>query len=320
MKLGVFTPVLSDRALPDALDFLVKNGIEAAELGVGGFPGHDHCEPDLLLKDNKAAEKFRREFESRGIIISAFSTHGNPVHPNKKTAAEYDETLTKGILLAEKLGVPVVNTFSGCPGDCPTALHPNWIVAPWPPEFLDMLKYQWDEVLIPYWREKEKFARDHGVKVAFEIHPGFCVYNTETMLRLRDETGENIGANLDPSHIIWQGMDPVRVIRELGDAIFHFHAKDTKIDKYNVAANGVLDTKHYGDVAGRSWVFRSVGYGMPEEKWKEIISALRLVGYDYVVSIEHEDSLFSGQEGLMKAIKLLKEVMAFQPASEMWWA
>ena len=320
MKLGVFTPVLNDKSFIEALDFLAANGIEAAELGVGGFPGNDHCDPDLLLADNKAAEDFRRAFEDRGIIVSAFSAHGNPVHPDAQTARAYDDVLTRAILLAEKMGVPVVNTFSGCPGDCPTASHPNWVTAPWPPEFLDILDYQWNEVLIPYWREKEKFAKAHNVKIAFELHPGFCVYNTETMLRLREATGENIGANLDPSHLVWQGMDPVMVIRELGDAIFHFHAKDTKIDKYNMAVNGVLDTKHYSDELHRSWIFRSVGYGMDVKKWKEIVSALRTVGYDYVISIEHEDSLFCGGEGLMKAIRFLKDVMAFQPKGEMWWA
>ena len=320
MKLGVFSPVFGDKPLSVVLDFLNEKGVDAFEIGVGGFPGSKHINPVALLNDSKKAEEYRKQFDDRGILISALSAHGNPIHPNKKTAKAYEETLTNGILLAQKLGVPVVNTFSGCPGDCPTAKHPNWIVAPWPPEFLDVLNYQWNDVLIPYWREKEKFAKAHGVKIAFELHPGFCVYNTESMLKLRDATGENIGANLDPSHLIWQGLDPAQVIRKLGDCIFHFHAKDTKVSAQNIAINGVLDTKHYSELATRSWSFRTVGYGMDLSKWKEIISALREVGYDYVLSIEHEDALFSGNEGLCKAIDFLKGVMAFEDVEDMFWA
>ena len=141
------------------------------------------------------------------------------------------------------------------------------------------------------------------------------------MLRLREAAGENLGANLDPSHLIWQGMDPVAVIRELKDAIFHFHAKDTKIDKYNTAKNGVLDTKHYGDEINRSWVFRTVGFGNDLTYWRDIASNLRLVGYDKVMSIEHEDSLMSIDEGLKKAVEFLKQAIISDPKpSTMSWA
>jgi sugar phosphate isomerase/epimerase len=152
------------------------------------------------------------------------------------------------------------------------------------------------------------------------MHPGFCCYNPETILKLRAAVGPEIGANFDPSHLLWQGIDPVAAIMALKDCIFHFHAKDTRIDKYNTAVNGVLDTKHYGDVASRSWVFRSVGYGSDTQVWKDMVIALRTIGYDYVMSIEHEDSLMSANEGLKKAISLLKEVMTFEDKGGMWWA
>ena len=165
------------------------------------------------------------------------------------------------------------------------------------------------------------FAREHGVnKIAFEPHPGFMVYNTETVLRIRNEVGPEIGANLDPSHLIWQGMEPVQVIKKLGDAIFHFHAKDTRIDPVNAAVNGVLDTKHYSDEMNRSWIFRTVGYGNGEAYWRDIISALRLVGYDHAVSIEHEDSLMSSPEGLKTAIAFLKPIIINEPVGTMFWA
>lgn len=292
-----------------------------AEIGVGGNPGDKHCKPGELMEDPAKLEAFQELFRKNEIEISALSAHGNPIHPNPDLAAMYDQTITDGILLAEKLGLHQINTFSGCPGDHPGALYPNWVVCPWPDDFLKVLDYQWNEVLIPYWEKKVKFAKDHGVdKIGLELHPGFCVYNTESLLKLRQAVGPEIGANLDPSHLIWQGMDPVAVIRALKGAIFHFHAKDTKVDPYNTAVNGVLDTKHYSDEANRSWIFRSVGYGLDYAKWKEIMSALRMTGYDYAVSIEHEDGLMSPGEGLNKAIEFLKEVMIFEEKGTMWWA
>ncbi|HIR35544.1 MAG TPA: sugar phosphate isomerase/epimerase [Candidatus Faecimorpha stercoravium] len=321
MKLGVFTPVLYGQPLEKALEYLHSRGVQMAEIGVGGNPGDTHCKPKELLADSAKLAAFQELFRKNEIEISALSAHGNPIHPNPELAAMYDDAITDAILLAEKLGLHQINTFSGCPGDHPGAKYPNWVVCPWPEDFLKVLEYQWNDVLIPYWEKKAAFAREHGVnQIALELHPGFCVYNTESLLKLRAAVGPEIGANLDPSHLIWQGMDPVMVIRTLGEAIFHFHAKDTKVDPYNTAVNGVLDTKHYSDEAHRSWIFRSVGYGLDYNKWKEIMSALRLVGYDYAISIEHEDGLMSPGEGLNKAIDFLKEVMIFEEKGTMWWA
>ena len=321
MKLGVFTPVLYGQPLEKALEYLHSRGVQMAEIGVGGNPGDTHCKPKELLADSAKLAAFQELFQKNEIEISALSAHGNPIHPNPELAAMYDDAITDAILLAEKLGLHQINTFSGCPGDHPGAKYPNWVVCPWPEDFLKVLEYQWNDVLIPYWEKKAAFAREHGVnQIALELHPGFCVYNTESLLKLRAAVGPEIGANLDPSHLIWQGMDPVMVIRTLGEAIFHFHAKDTKVDPYNTAVNGVLDTKHYSDEAHRSWIFRSVGYGLDYNKWKEIMSALRLVGYDYAISIEHEDGLMSPGEGLNKAIDFLKEVMIFEEKGTMWWA
>ena len=166
-----------------------------------------------------------------------------------------------------------------------------------------------------------KFANDHGIyKIALELHPGFACYNTASLLRLREAVGDTIGANFDPSHLFWQGMDPVAAIRALKGAIYHFHAKDTKIDPYNKAVNGVLDTGSYGALGDRSWIFRTVGYGHDMGVWKDIISALRAAGYDGAVSIEHEDAYMSTLEGLEKAIAFLKEVLIKEAPAQMWWA
>lgn len=320
MKLGVFTCLLKNLPLEEALKYFKSLGIEMIELGCGGYPGNEHCDPETLLNDEKAFNDFTALIKKYDFEISALSCHGNPVHPNKEKAAMYDKTIRNTILLAEKLGLHQINTFSGCPGDCETAKYPNWVVCPWPNDFSEILNWQWEKVLIPYWKDLVAFAKAHGVnKIALELHPGFCVYNTDSLLKLREAVGPEIGANFDPSHLIWQGMDPVACIRKLGDAIFHFHAKDTKIDKYNTMINGVLDTKPYGDEINRSWIFRSVGYGNDELYWKDIISNLRMVGYDYAISIEHEDSLMSQNEGLTKAVNTLKNVLVTEDTAKMWW-
>lgn len=321
MKLGVLTVPLYDQSLEEALAYLHGLGVQAVELGCGGFPGKGHLDPqDYLGKPEKIAA-LQALLKKYDMEVCALSAHGNGVHPNAEVAAKATEDFENAVLLAEQLGVDTVVTFSGCPGDSPTSQYPNWVVCPWPDDFLTILDYQWNEVLIPYWKKEVEFMRAHGVRhVAFEMHPGFCVYNPETCLKLREAVGPEIGANFDPSHLIWQGIDPVAAIKELKGAIYHFHAKDTRLDTYNTAKNGVLDTKHYGQIADRSWVFRTVGYGHDTQYWREMVTALKTAGYDGVLSIEHEDSLMSIREGLEKAVAVLKEVLIFENAGEMWWA
>ena len=319
MKLGVFTTLLSNLSLEESLKYFTSLGIEMVEIGCGGYPGNAHADPEVLLHDEQALSDFKALIKRYNVSISALSCHANPVHPNKEEAAAADKTIRNTILLAEKLGLDQINTFSGCPGDHEGAKYPNWVTCPWPNDFLEILEWQWNEVLIPYWKDLVAFAKTHGVtKIGLELHPGFCVYNTDTLLRLREAVGPEIGANFDPSHLIWQGMEPVAVIRALGDAIFHVHAKDTRLDKYNIARTGVLDTKPYADEIHRSWIFRSVGYGNDALYWKDIVSNLRLVGYDHVLSIEHEDSLMSQNEGLTKAVNLLKDVLITEDTGAMW--
>jgi sugar phosphate isomerase/epimerase len=293
--------------------------VTALELGTGGWPGEDHLNLDALVNDKAAADKYRKTIADAGLTISALSCHGNPLHPDPKTAHEYDEVFRKTVCLAKRMEVPVVVTFSGCPGDSDDAKHPNWVTTPWPPEFLDVLDWQWEKKAIPYWTDTARFAADHGVKVALEAHPGFVVYNVETLLKLRAAAGPNLGINFDPSHFFWQGVDVPAAIRALGDSIFHVHAKDVAVDPHNVAVNGVIDTKTYRRMAERSWLFRSVGWGHSELEWKRIVSALRLAGYDYVMSIEHEDALASIDEGLNAAIDLLSRVILSEAPVEAWW-
>ena len=228
MKLGVLTVALGDLPFEEACRFLSERGVQMVEIGCGGFPGKAHCDGAELLADERKREAFLETLDKYHLKISALSSHGNMVHPDPQVAKRFETDFTNAILLAEKLKVPVVNTFSGCPGGSREDRTPNWVTCPWPDDFGEILEYQWNEVLVPYWKEKAAFAEAHGVsKIALELHPGFCVYNTKTLLRLRREVGSQIGANFDPSHLIWQGMDPGVAIRELGkeNAIFHFHAK-----------------------------------------------------------------------------------------------
>jgi len=224
------------------------------------------------------------------------------------------------LLLLENTKKCSIRLFFWQRGASDTDIYPNWVTCPWPDDFSKVVKWQWEEKVIPFWREEVEFAKKHKVRICLEPHPGFVVYNTETLLKLREAVGETIGANLDPSHLFWQGMDPIKVVRELGSAIYHVHAKDTKIDPVNTPINGVLDTKPYSEEIKRSWIFRTVGYGHSYDFWKDFVSALRLVGYDDVLSIEHEDSLMSVNEGFRKAVKFLKEVIVEESKAKMWWA
>jgi len=318
MKVGVFTPLLSELALPAVLDKLRGLKIDTVELGTGNYPGDAHCKLSMLNAPSALAE-FRQVLADHGASISALSCHGNALHPDPARAKRDAEISRKTILLAEKLGVSTVVDFSGCPGDSPTAKAPNWITCPWPPDYLEALEWQWNEVVAPYWIEHAKFAADHGVRVAIEMHPGFVVYSPETLLKLRSIAGPAIGCNFDPSHLFWQNIDPIAAVRLLGDAIFHVHAKDTQLYAANLSMTGVLDTKPYTDERHRGWIFRTCGYGHGAEWWKEFISTLRMFGYDSVLSIEHEDSLLSAEEGLTKAAAFLNDLVIRDQPGTAWW-
>jgi sugar phosphate isomerase/epimerase len=315
----VFTALLANLSIEQVIAKLKALDIDTVELGTGNYPGDPHCKLSML-DDARALDEFQAAIAASGVSISALSCHGEPLHPDAEMAEKSRETSRRTILLAEKLGVPVVIDFSGCPGDSDNAKNPNWVTCPWPPHFSDILDWQWREKVIPYWKERSKFAADHGVKIALEMHPGFVVYNPETMLRLRAEAGSNLGCNFDPSHLFWQGIDPIKAVRILGDAIFHVHAKDTQIYDYNLPRTGVLDTRKYTDERNRAWIFRSVGYGHDAGWWSEFISTLRMCGYDYVLSIEHEDSLMSTEEGLAKAARFLQNLVIREKPGVAYWA
>ncbi|MBV0926432.1 sugar phosphate isomerase/epimerase [Halomicroarcula limicola] len=321
MQVGVLTVPLASEPLSDALSYLDKIDVAAVELGCGGYPGDDHLPRDEYLDDNDAQAELRDSLDEHGTEVSALATHNNPLHPDDDRASEADTELREAIELADQLGVDAVTTFSGLPAGGPNDEVPNWITAPWPTEHADAHEYQWD-VATEYWSDVADHAADHGVNVAIEMHPNMLVYEPHGMLKLREATNEYIGANFDPSHLYWQGIDVTAAIRLLGeeDAIHHFHAKDTKVYEENAREKGVLDTTGYTEEADRSWLFRSIGYGHGEEHWKDVVSTLRMVGYDGTLSIEHEDSLTSGREGLEKAVDVLSRAVFETTPGDAYWA
>jgi len=321
MKLCVLTVPYNELSLEETLKKLSKMGVQAVELGAGGYPGNAHLNAKELLAHPDQINFVQSLFKKYGIELAAIACHGNPVHPDAEIRKNFHDDFINAILLAEQLGVDTLVGFSGCPGDHADAKYPNWVTCAWPEDYMKILDYQWQDVLIPYWKETAAFAKSHKVtKIALEMHPGFCVYNPASLLKLRAAVGPIIGANFDPSHLFWQGIDPVNSIYALKDSIYHFHAKDTRIDPLNTSINGVLDVGTYSNLKERSWLFRTVGYGHGKEVWNNMMSALKIVGYDGPISIEHEDSLMSIDEGLSKAIDFLKDVIIFDTPTDIWWA
>jgi sugar phosphate isomerase/epimerase len=312
IPIGVFDPVYDHLSLDAMLDKVTALGLEAMEIGTGGYPNNPHCPLDELIADRGKAKAWLKKFEDRGIRVATLSCHGNPVHPDAKHAQKDIDTFRKTVLLAEMLEVKVIVGFSGCPGGTPQDTQPNWITYRWPPEYAQMQDWQWKEKLIPYWKEAAKYAREHGVKrLALEMHPNFSVYNPRTLMKLREAVGEEIGANNDLSHLFWQGCDPVEVIHFLGKqgALFHAHMKDTVFFPENVNKYGVLNFAfETSELDSASETFRAVGYGHSASLWKFIVKAYMDVGFEGIMSIENEDPILAGEVGVERAAYVLKNV------------
>ena len=314
IPIGVFDPAFPDMPLDEMLEKFSGWGVEAVELGTGGYPGNKHCPAQELLDDPAKLKTWRKKFDDRNIQIATLSCHGNPVHPDKTIAERDARNFQRTVLLAERLGVKVIVGFSGCPGGSPNDTQPNWITYRWPPEYAQMIDWQWKEKVVPYWKQASKFAREHGIqRIALEMHPNFVVYNPMTLLKLREAVGEEIGANCDLSHLFWQQCDPIEVIHLLGKqkAIFHAHMKDTTLYKDNVARYGVLNFAFdKNNLSQASETFRAVGYGHSANTWKEIVRAYMEIGYEGILSVENEDPILSGEVGVERAIYVLKNVRA----------
>jgi len=312
IPIGVFDPAFPDLTLDQLVDKYQSMGVEAAEIGTGGYPNNKHCPAQELLDDPAKLRAWKKKFDDHNIQVATLSCHGNPVHPDRTIAERDAETFRRTVLLAEKLDVKVIVGFSGCPGGNPTDKNPNWVTYRWPPEYAAAQDWQWKERVVPYWKQAAKFAREHGVRrLALEMHPNFVVYNPLTLLKLREAVGEEIGANNDLSHLFWQGCDPVEVIHMLGKqgAIYHAHMKDTVLYPDKVGKYGVLNfVFEKQDLKVASDAFRAVGYGHSASTWKDIVRAYMDVGYEGIFSVENEDPILSGEVGVERALYVLKNV------------
>ncbi len=308
MRIGLVTDSPGDMSLDQMLSTAADLGIETLEFCCGNWSNAPHVHLGALLDSTPARRTLVDMVRGYGLAISALNCSGNPLHPGE-SGWRHQEVASQTIRLAGMLGVPRVVPMSGCPGG-PGDANANWITTAWPPEAARVLQWQWDEVVIPYWRGLAAEAQTAGVsQLCIELHGQQNVYNVETLLRLREAVGPTVGANFDPSHLFWMGADPLAATRALGEAIYHVHAKDTRIDPVTSGINSRIDTKPVDRLRERSWSYVTLGYGHDVHWWKEFCGLLRLVGYDDVLSIEHEDRLLPPLDGVRKSVALLREAI-----------
>jgi sugar phosphate isomerase/epimerase len=313
MKLGFVSDSLGDRSFEAVLDAAVALGLAGVEVNTGGWSTAPHFDLAAMTTDPAARKAFAKAFSDRDLQIIALNANGNPLHPVSGT--RQSACLQDTIRIAGGMGIKTVCCMSGLPGGSPTDKTPNWIVSSWPPETQSILRWQWDDVLLPYWHDLARLAQEHGVeRFAIELHGNQLVYNVPGLLKLRGAIGPRIGANLDPSHLFWMGADPLAAADALGTAIHHVHAKDTFLNAPRQATTSLLENGSLMDIAARSWSYITLGFGHGEPWWRAFCYHLRMVGYDGWLSIEHEDVLLNAYEGLAKSVALLQGVMPVAPS------
>ena len=308
MKIGMLTDSLQDLSFEAMLESAANLGIECLEFACGNWSTAPHIDLDRMLESPHERRDFLARIADHGLSISALNCSGNPLFPGAEGARQHEVTL-KTFRLAQLLGVDRIVMMSGLPGG-PGDANPNWIVTDWPPECRSILEYQWDQCVIPYWRDLVLVAHDNGIRrICLELHGQQAVYNPRTLGRLRSAVGEVVGANYDPSHPMWMGADPLAAVGALGEAIYYVHAKDTRIEAVLAGIDGILETRPASEPAARSWNYVTLGFGHGEAWWRQFCAALRMVGYDDVLSIEHEDSMMDPIEGVRKSVELLSDVL-----------
>jgi sugar phosphate isomerase/epimerase len=312
MKLSYVTDSLGHLSFEEMLDFVANLGIDTIEMTTGGWSPAPHLKLDELLENEQKRGEFLNSLEKRNIKLCALNCSGNPLDPGE-LGKQHREITDKTMELAKLLGIKKVIMMSGLPAGSAEDKTPNWITytISWPPVLKEILDYQWNEVAIPYWRNLVKKAEACGVeKIALENFSSQLVYNPETLFKLRNAVGPIVGLNLDPSHLIWMGAEPIVAARELGEAIHHVHGKDVRLERHLSAVNGVLETKEITDVANRAWNYVAVGCGQDLQWWKEFFSVVRMMGYDEEVSLEMEDLTMSVEAGIKTSISALQQTIS----------
>ncbi|MDX8444695.1 sugar phosphate isomerase/epimerase family protein [Mesorhizobium captivum] len=307
MKIGMITDSLGYLSFDEMLRASAELGLETLEFACGNWSSAPHIDLAAMLDSASMRTEFAAKVRDHGLTIAALNCSGNPLHPGPQ-GRKHHQVTEETIRLASLMGIDRVVMMSGLPGG-PGDANPNWIITDWPPECADIQRYQWDDCIIPYWRDLVTFAHNLGIgKLCLELHGHQAVYNVQTLLRLRDAVGETVGANYDPSHPLWMGADPIAAVRKLGSAIYYVHAKDTRIEPIPAAIDGVLDARPPNHYADRAWNYITLGYGHGETWWRQFCVALKQAGYDDVLSIEHEDMMLSPMEGMRKSVALLRNV------------
>jgi sugar phosphate isomerase/epimerase len=320
MKLGVVSTALGELPFADGLAYAQSLGLSAIEVTCAGWQENlEYGDPVELASDSTARHRWLDAFKRAGLEISALSIHGQPLSPDPEIARKYDHQFRAACQLAEQVGVERLTLLAGLPEGCPGDQTPCWVVNAFPPQNHDIYRWQWEERCIPYWIEHGRVASDHGCRLCFEMHPCDIVYHPSALLKLREAVGPVVGCNFDPSHLFWQGIDSLAAMRHLGPAIYHVHAKDTVIDRAVADLDGVLDPKPFSQIGERAWTFRTVGYGHDTAFWREFVSTLRVIGYDDVLSIEHEDEYLDLREGLEKAVTFLRPLIFDRPRGPAVW-
>jgi sugar phosphate isomerase/epimerase len=308
MKLCAVSESLGHLSFEDAAKVSAELGLAGLEIGTGNWCAAPHANLQPLLENKDKRREFLSVFERNGLSLAAFNCNGNQLHPvdgERQSKVVYDT-----LRAAELLGVDTLVLMSGLPAGGPADVRPNWVTCAWPLENGEILDWQWNEKLLPYWTKLAAAAKNFGVtKLCVELHGHQLVYNVPSLLKLRKEVGEIVGANLDPSHLFWMGADPLAAIDALGDAIHHVHAKDTFLNKPAVDLTSRLETIGHENVKDRAWSYITLGYGHGEEWWRQFCYRLRLNGYDGWLSIEHEDIVLSRMEGMRRSVDLLKRTM-----------
>jgi sugar phosphate isomerase/epimerase len=315
MKVGLITDSVASLDFDSVLDLAQDLGLTSVEVATGNWSEAPHADLSNLLSSADQRSTFLGKVHARGLTVSALNANGNQLHPRE--GAEQDRVVRETIELAALLEVSTVVMMSGLPGAAPGDSVPNWITTSWPPETLRALDYQWNDVAIPYWKGLAHLARDRGVRLAIEACGSQLVHSVSTLHRLIDAAGADVvGANLDPSHLMWMGADIPTVIQGLGSSIFHVHAKDIRINRPQADRDGLLDTLPIERAGERSWNYVTLGLGHPAGQtfWADFVYHLRSVGYDGTLNIEHEDTLVNSVEGVSRAATLLRQVMLDAPA------
>jgi len=309
MRIGMIMDSLSQMSFTEALDAAASLGIETLEVPMGNWSPAPHVNLPELVASADARRTFSDAITSRGLRIEALNASGNQLHP--KSGAQHDAVIRDTMRVAGELGVTKIVMMSGLPA-APGDSQPNWITACWPDEITPILEWQWTEVAIPYWLGLVEFAKSQGIEqIALELHPNQLVFNVRTANRLRAAVGDIVGVNMDPSHLMWMGADPLKAIDALGSAVFHVHAKDTKITEI-AGVDSCYETLPWEFVDQRAWNYVTLGRGHAGGAawWHEFVEHLRGVGYDGVLSIEHEDMAQSQLAGVEESVALLKGVIA----------